>query len=116
MGKTTRKARKMNKIEFVFGVAVLVFSVLSILFINFGGVVPSRFFPGHYTYSDLVGLSFFSFLLVPIVGFVAFGHGIYRKRFRELGLGIVILLWGFCTWLWISMCLIDGRTLTSKGR
>jgi len=98
----------MNKIEFVLGATVFLSSILSILFVNFG-VVPSRFYPGHYTYSGLAYLSnFYLFPLLLIAGFIAFMHGIYRSRFLELGLGIISILWGSCTWLWVSLNLYDG--------
>jgi len=100
----------MDKIEVVLGVTVFLLSVLSILFINFG-VVPSRFYPGHYTYSGLAYLSnFYLFPLLLLVGFFTFVHGIYRKRFLELGLGTIILFWGGWAWFCVSLDLYDGTS------
>jgi len=99
----------MNKIEVVLGITVFLLSVLSILFINLG-VVPSREYPGHYTYGFLSGFSEILLILLSLEGIVAIMHAAQRHRSLEFGLGIVIILWGFLALMWVAMSLIDGRS------
>jgi hypothetical protein len=99
----------MNKIEVVLGVTVLLLSVLSMLFINFG-VVPSLEFPGHYTYSTLAYESYGSLLLISVVGVVIIVYGVCEKRVLESGLGFVISLCGFLAFSWVNLSLIDGTS------
>jgi hypothetical protein len=100
----------MNKIEVLLGVSAFTFSVIFILFISFG-VIPSKEYPGHFTYSNLAHLSRFVLLpLLSLQGFVALGHAIVRKKPLEIGVGIFIVVWGVLTWLTVAATLIDGSS------
>jgi len=104
----------MNKIEFVLGVTVFLLSVFSILFIN-SGVVPSDEYPGHYTYGFPACLSELLLITISLEGIVATAHAAHRKKFLELGLGIVIIVWGFLASGWVDLSIYDGCSPYIKG-
>ena len=104
----------MDEIEIGLGVTVLLLSIFSILFINFG-VVPSPQFPGHYTYSISANNAEILLLLILVVGFIAIVHGAFKKRILEFLPGFLVLLWGGGALLWVSLSLHDGAASYIKS-
>jgi len=84
----------MNKIEVALGIIVFLLSAISLLLI-FTGVVPASGYPGRYDFTYLAHRSWKLLPMLIVVGFVAFGHGVYRRSLREacLGIGVIVAAW-----------------------
>jgi hypothetical protein len=104
-----------NGITALLGITIIFLSALSVFLIN-NGVIPSREYPGHYTYSSSAHLvRYYLFPLMLFTGLLAVGHGWYKKRISELMIGIAIELWGANAFWFIALTLIDGGSPYIKG-
>jgi len=95
-----------NKVEAVLGSTVVLLTVFSILFLYLG-VVPSRE-PGHYKFGPLSNLGrLIIYFVLPALGVIVLLHGGVAQRPLELGLGLLIALWGGWALVMTSTYFID---------